>query len=68
MITNLFNTSFCSHSQALQVMSIYGESEENGKRGRFYHVLHALKNSKSVLLKVKWVNCAKSHVLLLNYQ
>ena len=41
-----------SHSKSLQVMTIYGESEESKKRGRFFNVLFALKNSDSVQLKV----------------
>jgi hypothetical protein len=43
---------YSSHSKALQVMTIHGESEENEKRGRFFNVLYALKNSDSVQLKV----------------
>ncbi|XP_028397686.1 protein diaphanous homolog 1-like [Dendronephthya gigantea] len=43
------------HSKALQVMTIYGESEENEKRGRFFKVLFALKDSDSVQLKVACV-------------
>ena len=33
-------------------MTIYGESEENEKIGRFFNVSYALKNSDSVQLKV----------------
>ncbi|CAB3986142.1 diaphanous homolog 2 isoform X1 [Paramuricea clavata] len=43
------------HSKALQVMTIHGESKENDKRGRFFNVLYALKNSDSVQLKVACV-------------
>ena len=33
-------------------MTIYGESEDNENRGRFFNVLYALKTNASVQLKV----------------
>ncbi len=54
MLYQFFNVfyRYSSHSKALQVMTIYGESEEHEKRGRFHNVSHALKHSDSVQLKV----------------